>query len=422
MDYLRHAGLEPRHAVDGQAALEIAADWRPDLVMLDLMLPGVSGLEVCRRLREGRDAQVPLPVIMLTALGEESDRVARAGERRRRLRDQAVQPAGADPAGAGRAAPGPRGRTAAAATPQPVRSGRLEVDVAARRARSDGRELELTVREFDLLAFFVCHPGRAFTRAELLEQVWGWSFGDLSTITVYVRRLREKVEQEPAVAGPAPDGLGRRLPLGGEPVMSAQVQIVLIAAGCTSAVGLAGMGVIRLLRRASLRLSIQASGAVPVLAIVAGTLGTAEAMFLSQHDLGVVVMVCVVAGVVASAFSWLLGRQVESGSAALRQAARSLGDEAGPVPAPGAAAGGGVRGPVPGAGRHQREAREIAGAGARARAVPAAAGGLGLARPAHPAGRAARDGRGARGRPGRRPAALPQADAGRGRAAGDHGR
>jgi DNA-binding response OmpR family regulator len=79
-----------------------------------------------------------------------------------------------------------------------VRSGRLEVDVAARRARRDGRELDLTVREFDLLAFFVSHPGRAFARAELLEQVWGWSFGDLSTITVYVRRLRYKVEEEPA--------------------------------------------------------------------------------------------------------------------------------------------------------------------------------------------------------------------------------
>jgi signal transduction histidine kinase len=110
--------------------------------------------------------------------------------------------------------------------------------------------------------------------------------------------------------------------------MNAQTQIVLIAAGCTSAVGLAGMGIIWLLRRAPLRLSIQASGAVPVLAIVAGTLGTAEAMFLSQHDLGVVVMVCVIAGIVASAFSWLLGRQVASGSAALRQAARALGDEA----------------------------------------------------------------------------------------------
>jgi signal transduction histidine kinase len=111
--------------------------------------------------------------------------------------------------------------------------------------------------------------------------------------------------------------------------MNDQLQIVLIAAGCTSAVGLAGMGVIRLLRRAPLHLSIQATGAVPVLAIVAGTLGTAKAMFLSQHDLGVVVMVCIIAGIVAFAFSWLLGRQVESGSAALRQAARSLGDEAG---------------------------------------------------------------------------------------------
>jgi signal transduction histidine kinase len=117
--------------------------------------------------------------------------------------------------------------------------------------------------------------------------------------------------------------------------MSAQVQIFLIAAGCTGAVGLAGMGVIRLLRQASLRLSIQASGAVPVLAIVAGTLGTAEAMFLSRHDLGVVVMVCVIAGIVASAFGWLLGRQVASGGAALRQAARSLGDEAGQFRPPG---------------------------------------------------------------------------------------
>ena len=111
--------------------------------------------------------------------------------------------------------------------------------------------------------------------------------------------------------------------------MNAQLQILLIAAGTTSAVGLAGMGVIRLLRRSPLRRSIQASGAVPVLAIVAGTLASAEAMFLSQHDLGVVVMVCGVAGAVAFAFSWLLGRQVESGSTALRQAARSLGDEGG---------------------------------------------------------------------------------------------
>src|SRR6201998_3011647 len=176
----------------------MAATWPPDMVILDLMLPGVSGLEVCRRLREGHDAQVPLPVIMLTALGEESDRVAGLesgaddyvtkpfSPRELTLRVQAVLRR-ARAAG-----------TAAVAAPQPVRSGPLEVDVAARRARSDGRELDLTVREFDLLAFFVSHPGRAFTRAQLLEHVWGWSVGDLSTITVYVRRLRDKVEREPA--------------------------------------------------------------------------------------------------------------------------------------------------------------------------------------------------------------------------------
>jgi two-component system response regulator ResD len=198
VDYLRHAGLDPRHAVDGHIALEMAATWRPDMVILDLTLPGISGLEVCRRLREGQDAQVPLPVIMLTALGEESDRVLGLesgaddyvtkpfSPRELTLRVQAVLRR-ARAAGA-----------AAAVTPRPVRSGRLEVDVAARRARRDDRELDLTVREFDLLAFLVSHPGRAFTRAELLEHVWGWSVGDLSTITVYVRRLRDKVEREPA--------------------------------------------------------------------------------------------------------------------------------------------------------------------------------------------------------------------------------
>jgi DNA-binding response OmpR family regulator len=195
VDYLRHAGLAPRHAADGQMALDIAAAWRPDLVVLDLMLPGVGGLEVCRRLRERQET--PPPVIMLTALGQESDRVLGLesgaddyvtkpfSPRELTLRVQAVLR---------------RARTAGPATtvtPPPVHSGRLEVDIAARRARCDGTELDLTVREFDLLAFLVSHPGRAFTRAELLEQVWGWSFGDLSTVTVYVRRLREKVEREP---------------------------------------------------------------------------------------------------------------------------------------------------------------------------------------------------------------------------------
>jgi signal transduction histidine kinase len=111
--------------------------------------------------------------------------------------------------------------------------------------------------------------------------------------------------------------------------VNAQLQVVLIAAGCTSAVGLMGMGVIRLLRRAPLRLSIQVSGAIVVLAVVAGTLGTAEAMFLSPHDLRVVIMVCMVAAVVAVGFGCLIGQQLQAGSLALGQAARSLGDEDG---------------------------------------------------------------------------------------------
>src|SRR6266852_5624055 len=111
VDYLRHAGLEPRHAVDGLIALEMAATWPPDMVILDLMLPGVSGLE------GGADDYVTKPF----------------SPRELTLRVQAVL----------RRA---RAAGAAAATPQPVRSGRLEVDVAARRARSDGEDLDLTVR------------------------------------------------------------------------------------------------------------------------------------------------------------------------------------------------------------------------------------------------------------------------------------
>ena len=111
--------------------------------------------------------------------------------------------------------------------------------------------------------------------------------------------------------------------------MNAQIQVVLIAASCTSAVGLIGMGVIWLLRRAALRLLVQVSGAVVVLAVVAGTLGTARAMFLSSHDLRVVVMVCVVAAVVAAGFGALIGRQLQASSLALREAARSLADRDG---------------------------------------------------------------------------------------------
>ena len=194
-DYLQDAGLETRHAADGQSALSLAREWPPNIVVLDLMLPGIDGLEVCRRLRAEREGQPPVPVIMLTALGEEGDRVAGLetgaddyvtkpfSPRELTLRIQAVLR-----------------RTAAqqdTPPPPPFRAGSFEVDIAARRIRQNDHELALTVREFDLLAFFIIHPGQAFTRPQLLEQVWGWSFGDLSTVTVCVRRLREKLEENP---------------------------------------------------------------------------------------------------------------------------------------------------------------------------------------------------------------------------------
>jgi DNA-binding response OmpR family regulator len=193
-DYLRDAGLETRHAADGPSALSVAREWPPDLVVLDLMLPGLDGLEVCRRLRAAHGSQA-LPVIMLTALGQEADRVLglEAGAddyvtkpfspRELALRVQAVLR---------------RAAAAQAPPPEPFRAGRFEVDVAGRRIRRDGQALALTIREFDLLAFFLSHPGRAFTREQLLEQVWGWSYGDLSTVTVCVRRIREKAEDDPA--------------------------------------------------------------------------------------------------------------------------------------------------------------------------------------------------------------------------------
>ncbi len=193
--YLVRAGYRVSLSGDGVHALRVAHQERPDLIVLDLMLPGRSGLEVAADLRAPGSDDPRVPIIMLTALGEEEDRVAglelgaddyltkpfsprelvlRIGLVLRRSRDPVERP-----------------------SQPPVTDGDLEVDTGARRAVLAGRELALTVREFDLLAFLIAHPGQAFTRSELLERVWGWSFGDASTVTVHVRRLREKVEADP---------------------------------------------------------------------------------------------------------------------------------------------------------------------------------------------------------------------------------
>ncbi len=188
--YFDKAGMSVQVAADGNTALEIAARWLPDLVVLDLMLPGMSGLEVCGALRESRD----VPVIMLTALGEESERVLGLEQgaddyltkpfspRELVLRVQSIL----------RRSAGPEVR-------EVLTDGELAVDLAARHATRAGEVLLLTTREFELLAFFMRHPRQAYDRTQLLEQVWGWTFGDSATVTVHVRRLREKIERDPAV-------------------------------------------------------------------------------------------------------------------------------------------------------------------------------------------------------------------------------
>jgi DNA-binding response OmpR family regulator len=190
--YLERAGYTVSLYPDGPTALSGYQRDRPDLVVLDLMLPGLNGLEVCRRLRASDPS---LPIVMLTALGEEQDRVVGLelgaddyvtkpfSPRELVLRVQSVLR---------------RAQARPVPVPETLVDGGLVVDVARRIARLDGTELALTVREFDLLVFLMRHPGRAFKRAELLEAVWGWTFGDQSTVTVHVRRLREKVEADPA--------------------------------------------------------------------------------------------------------------------------------------------------------------------------------------------------------------------------------
>jgi DNA-binding response OmpR family regulator len=192
--YLAHDGFAVETVGDGRTALDRALSDPPDLVVLDLMLPGVDGLEVCRRLR----ALAPVPIIILTARGQESDRIVglelgaddyvakpfSAKELVARVR--AVLRRAKGPLAA--AAPGPRHHV----------DGDLEVDVAARQATLGGSVVALTAREFELLAFLMRHPGKAFRREEILEQVWGYRYGDTSTVTVHVRRLREKIEPDPA--------------------------------------------------------------------------------------------------------------------------------------------------------------------------------------------------------------------------------
>ncbi len=189
--YLEREDFQVQSVDEGVAAVRATASWKPDLVVLDLMLPGIDGLEVCRRISGLGPA-----IIMLTARGDEEDRVVGLelgaddyvakpfSPRELTLRVKSVL------------------RRTQARTSAPVRrvlqAGDIELRGDSREALLRGQPLKLTMLEFDLLSYLMTHPHQVFSREELLQGVWGFSFGDTSTVTVHVRRLREKVEKDPS--------------------------------------------------------------------------------------------------------------------------------------------------------------------------------------------------------------------------------
>lgn len=189
--YLSRAGFEVIEAADGISGLRAVRTQHPQLVILDLMLPGMDGIDVCTAIR----AETLTPVIMLTALGSEDDRVVGLehgaddyvvkpfSPREVTLRTTRILARSGIPAQAGSPV---------------ITDGDLVVNPVARTVERAERPLLLTTREFDLLAFLIKNPDQAFSRTELMQHVWQWSFGDESTVTVHARRLREKIELDPA--------------------------------------------------------------------------------------------------------------------------------------------------------------------------------------------------------------------------------
>ncbi len=195
---LTKEGYQVVTAVDGSQALEVAREAKPDLIILDLMLPNIDGLEVCRILRK----EMTTPILMLTARVEEVDKIvglelgaddymtkpfstrellARVRAMLRRT-EMLKQEAGKSDS----------------VTSEIIRSAKIEIDLSRHTARSDGTTLELTPKEFDLLAFLIRNKEQVFSREALLEKVWGYDYpGDTRTVDVHIRWLRQKIESDP---------------------------------------------------------------------------------------------------------------------------------------------------------------------------------------------------------------------------------
>ena len=201
-DFLEAEGFRVRHAASGRETSEQLEQGRPDLVLLDVMLPDESGFEICRRLR--RDS--PVPVLFLSARDSDADKIRGLGLGGDDYIVKSATPAevvARVKAVLRRASP-PSGR-------QRLRFGELEVDLSAHEVSCEGRAIELTAREFELLRILVEHPRQVFSRDQLFELVWG-SFGDRSAVAVYVGRLRQKIEPDPASTALHRHRLGCRLP------------------------------------------------------------------------------------------------------------------------------------------------------------------------------------------------------------------
>lgn len=190
--YLRHDGFDTLLVADGNDALQALDRFMPDLIVLDLMLPGLDGLEVCRRVR----ARGETPVIMLTARGQESDKLVGLGLG---ADDYVTKPFSPRELAARVKVVLRRAKSTPAVDSDWIRFDDLRIGERSRRVEDSRGGISLTAREFDLLLFMARHPGQAFTRDQLMDSVWDFDFaGDASTVTVHMRRLRSKVELDPS--------------------------------------------------------------------------------------------------------------------------------------------------------------------------------------------------------------------------------